>query len=89
MNKVRKIDLKWKQWKFNFLRKLVSKYGKTISTKKTDWQDGKEQFERSILRLLKRHKIIDSIHGIQNIDIKLRVTEYPDIKIRTILINKI
>ena len=86
MNIVRKIRLQFAQWKYEFLRKLVYKYGRTISVKKTDWDTEKEKFERNILKILKKYQIIDNKHGIQGVEIIVDVNEYPTIKIKTTII---
>ncbi len=89
MNIVRDLKRKYKKWKYNLLYNLVWKfYGKLIDERNING-DSKEKFEKSVLDLLREYKIIDSKHCIQDIKIHLNCNEYPDIKIRTLIINQL
>jgi len=77
---------KLKDLKFRFLRKLVYKYGRVLVNKSIKDPDDKEKFERSLLKLIKKYKVIGSINRIQHLEIVVDVNELPKIKIETLII---
>ncbi len=81
-------NLKWKlkALKLMFLRKLVKKYGQVIDNKSIKDKDDKVKFERSLVRLLKKFKIIDSTTRIQHLEIVADANDLPKIKIETLII---
>ena len=80
--------MKLKQFKFKFMRNLIRKYGRFMGgTEKTlTGDDIKIDFERDILKLLKKYEVLDNTHKLQKIEIIVDVKEYPVIKLETLII---
>lgn len=77
---------KLKDLKFRFLKKLVYKYGRVIDNKSIQDRGDKEKFEGSLLRLLRKYKIIDSTSRIQHLEIVADAHDLPKIKIETLIV---
>ena len=79
----------------NFLQKLLIKCITILKVRTIDYQvsignkdgdDKKIQFEKATLRLLKKFNVGDDLKGIQTLEIKCDVNEYPLITIKKLII---
>ena len=71
------------------LYKLVKYYNKLCRTKRLAPKiegDGKEEFEKEIVKVLRKFKLINlsEKHGLQRVTIVCDVDEYPKIKLECI-----
>lgn len=76
--------------KFKLIGTLIKRYG---SIKFTPWvgrndKGERELFEKDVLKLLQKYKVIDSTTGIQQINIILNAYKYPKIEIMKYIYNE-
>lgn len=81
---MRNLKQKFQDWKYRLLKKLVYKYGRVLGNQTL--KDDKINFEKSLLNLLKKYKVIRSTQKLQHIEIIADVNEFPKIKIETLII---
>lgn len=84
---MKNLIIKWKQFKYDFMRKLIRKYGRTIGKiEKTLTDDIKIKFEKDVLKLLRKYDVIDNKQHLQKVEIIADVEKYPKIKLETLVI---
>jgi len=69
--------------KFKLIGALIKKYGSIRFTPciTRDSEGECEAFEKDVLQLLKKYKVINSTRAIQKVNISLDANDYPEIKI--------